>query len=383
MIQSFNIVLVAGCIVGLVSDCKAAPDGLQIEGTVLYTAYRVGVPEPILSNESRFSIVVLSPNWKIWTSTPEEGHDYRESGTDGDKSYYYCALRRAAEERIGQGIDVTNNAVATVNKGVIPQGAPLLHRVLWIAFCSGSYLGQRTNQTIEMLHPPTSGSQPGAWRGMPVGASWKLAGGAVPMPSYLATIDSGVIPTWETTASSWAIPPAERKWPAPFGDGFTNMTYGVSEWFDGDKAIVCPRAAKARFFSPNLQETAKGEQHQGMAFEISVKSVIPVSSPIAATAAYSVPVVKGVALVMDRRFARDEQPLFEVSYMAKDRWLSDGELRETAAYLEAQVNQGIQIRHVQSTQRRTFIIRLIIISAMVCLSAWAAFRMFHRSVQTK
>ena len=138
-------------------------------------------------------------------------------------------------------------------------------------------------------------------------------------------------------------PPIERKWRAPYDRGFTNAVLTVESFYE-DGSHRMPQNAAFSIYMPKPDGTNADDLTLSSTFTIHASD----TSFRTAVTDFR-PEVRGSAFIADRRFERDKNPIYAVSYLADKRWLSDDEVRQRPEFLKNKQVQAIRVSASRAT----------------------------------
>jgi hypothetical protein len=183
----------------------------EVEGVAVDDVLHGDVIQTSITNQ--FLVAFRDGEYRIRT-WPEGSSNYIECAWDGK------ALRTVVADyrpRTGSGSTWLNAAM--VEAQVVPTAQFPLLPALWLAYCSGAYLGSANDSLVEPVWPQDN---PLLRRhGFRVKAHWRLCDSEPRLPEAVTFLNDGVYHGYDKEN----MKPIEVPLPPPYGEGFTNAVY--------------------------------------------------------------------------------------------------------------------------------------------------------------
>jgi hypothetical protein len=339
------------------------------------------VANPHSDFDGSFSVNCSDRQWIIRSKRSDQATDYEEDGCDGKCVYSLTSLESWIKNRSAKGMKAgANSAEGQVTPGTIPFNSPDINRVLWLLYASSCYLSETP---VKRLPSILSYSARHAYLYYPEQpAEWQTTGTSPLFPTFIVLYDDGRLRTWaDQDAGFMTGPPIQRKWAAPYDKGFTNAVLAVESFYEGGGHRV-PKSATFSVYMPKPEGTNANDLNLSSAFAIRASDM-----SFRTSVTNFRPEVKGSAFIADRRFERDKNPVYVVSYLADKKWLSDEELRQRPEFVKMRQEQAIRIsasraatailpKHSQAATRST---RWIVLSILAMTTMLGLVIMFTKS----
>ena len=297
----------------------------EASGEIQYTQYKYQRPGEIFE-EMAFSFLVIrsGSSWSIETRPQKPQHvSVSLAAWDGQRLYYFSSIEEWVRSQAQTGRAVSPN---TVEGAVLPTEIPNVlaaHQLspIWLMYCSANYLNGRTNGG---LIEPSATRSTVSGANLQIGlefyqqAFWNL-NSENGLPSSVAYYDDGQMR--DETGK------LKHTWPPPFDKGFTNALFTVSERIGTDAGSL-PMEATLDVFVPNLITKKLDLMHR---YIMRAKNARLTSDAVLAFP----PKLPGHTIMADRRFTRQTvNRVVSLEYIT-DRFLSETEVKNTAAYSNA------------------------------------------------
>jgi hypothetical protein len=282
-------------------------------------------------------------NWIIRTRRSDQAHDYDEVGYDGTYVYSVASMEEWAKQRREKGLPVgTNIGEGEVIPGMIPFRAPEEIRVLWLLYASGCVLDATPPNRLPAI--VTHSSRHAYLYAPDQPAIWTRSSGLPGLLSSAALLSDGRILRWkDADAGYMAGAPEESMWFSPFKHGFTNAVLSVTAFYR-EQEHVLPKSAEFQVYAPKPGGTSTSQLDLLRSYSIRATNIV-----LQSALSEFKPRIDGRVVVNDRRFEREETPVYEVVYRFNSNWLSDDEVRDTPEFKKSIPAQRLRINVSRSS----------------------------------
>jgi len=287
--------------------------------------------------DGSFTVNWKDCQWIVRSTRSDQKVDYEEDGCDGKNVYSLISMEKWIKSRSERGMQVgANTAEAEITPGIIPFNSPEINRILWLLYASSCYLSGVSAKQLPAIASYSARHTYLYYPEQP--AEWQTTGTMPPLPVFVALYDDGRLRTWrDDDAGFMTGPPIEQQRRAPYDRGFTNAVLAVESFYqEGNYRI--PQKATFAVYMPNPDGTN--------ATDLKLSRTVTIASSNASFHTLITdfrPKTTGAVLVTDRRFERDKRPVYAVTYLANEHWLSDNEVRQRPEFLKSGGEQAMKI----------------------------------------
>ena len=270
------------------------------------------------------------------------------------------------------GVVGVNVGEGIVTVGSFPQLSQEINKVLWLAFGSSCYF--ETNSTSQ-LPPIAAHSALRAYLyGFQQEAHWHLYPSTTKLPDSVVIFDDGRTRRWEDNDGFMRGPPDEIPWSPPYDEGFTNAILSASAFAHGrDPNFKLPHTINFNVYGPKREGKSSVDLDLYISYSIEVTNVI-----LSVPSIHITPSLNGPINVSDERFQLDKDPIFQVTYLFTNNWLTDEAVRLLPEFSKVLPYQKIRIAasksaaaarklDANSVNRRFIVFGLLIIGSAVGL----------------
>ena len=314
--------------------CMAAD--FAVHGT-----FKMVIPQGVVARSNEcvgyFSATIQENKWSIRTKRTDEDDDYFEDVCDGTNVYSVSSMESWVRKRQEKGLKVgVNTGEGIITPGAFPHNSPEQNKILWLAFASSKYLAKSNTGQV----PPiaTHSSRRAYLYGFTQLAFWELNKMSPNLPAYVLIFDDGRVRRWKDEDSGFLIsPPQESSWRGPYVAGFTNGILSVKGYKTYGQLFL-PQTIEFNVFVPAREGATTNDLTAIRTYFFETTNAI---SPVSILGVG--PSVLGPIQTTDERFQLDKTPIFQVSYLCTNKWLSEAEVRRLPEFAKARPYEAKRI----------------------------------------
>jgi len=301
-----------------------------------------------------FKLNVSDCQWRIRFHRDEgtnqiNSPDYTEVSSDGVFLYYLSNLESAIanQKKRGANFGVDHNtAVARRYKGelfhmrFVDEVSPI-----WLAFASGCYFKNRTNDYVEPGFVFDSVQEYGPPERKRLKSFWRLNEFKPFMPVSVVYIGVGKIkgPNGDLI---------DR--PSPYNNGFTNAVYRIISTTNIN-GVEFPQHSKLEIFRPTSLFDTNSPLIPFITYEMSLTAFLR------RTGIFHIqPELPGITAIQDEA-AFEGSSIPRVTYKSKDRWPTIAEVRSSGVLTNIQIGEPTGVTSITGLRRTWIILAMFVI----------------------